>query len=180
MTIREVRNTVVRLLHEYLNRPVQLSDQASPEPQREDGSTDYPYIIYTATAPYISRNVLGDHSQREEGDRVVDVSREDVTATYSFTACSMNRDEDGDHIFGDDEALDLAERAIGWFRHVGCLSLSLAGVVVVEVMNVGNRTILEIDEVARRYGFDVQLRFTRMDEQTNPSIETPVIYQKKE
>lgn len=96
--------------------------------------------------------------------------REPAEATISVTAVSYDRDGDSSHIHGDDEALDLAERAMSWLLHIGRRELLLDGIAVVEVGNVQCRSNLMIDEVARQYGFDVRVRFDR-----TTTIDIPII-----
>ena len=66
-------------------------------------------------------------------------------------------------VLGEDEALELAETALGWFLHVGYDRLSGLGVTVVDASNVQERSFLQVDEEARRYGFDVSIRYVRTD-----------------
>lgn len=155
MIFRELRNAVVKDLSQYLKIPVVLSSQVNPE-------QEYPFMIYSATAPYIPENGLGEFRQiRDPDGRILEERREQPTCTFSFTACSMNREEPW--ILGEDEALELAESALGWFRHVGYDRLSGIGVTVVDASNVQERSFLQVDEEARRYGFDVTIRYVRRD-----------------
>lgn len=176
MTIRELRNTIVRLLYEALNVPVLLSDEVQPE-------EEYPYFIYTMTAPHSSAP-FGDHSKRVEdsleGPQVIDARKDHAEAVFSFTACSANREAAGTWISGEDEVEDLTERAVGWFLHGGYTSLMLAGITVMEVMDVGNRSFLEIDEIPRQYGFDVRIGYARIDEAAQGAVDHVVPIQKKE
>jgi len=158
----ELRNLLASRLADYLGRPVVLSEQVQPEP-------DYPFMAYTPTAPYINKGGMGNYINRlvegtaDDTAYLLNTRTEQAEAIFSFVACSLNRYENDVYIFGDDEAQAMAEKAVGWFLHVGYFELSLQGVVVLEVMNVGNRTVLEIDEAARRYGFDVRVRYARTD-----------------
>lgn len=176
MTVRELRNTVVRLLYEALSVPIVLSDEVQPE-------EEYPYIIYTMTTPH-SSGPFGDHSKRVEetpdGPQVIDQRKGHAEAVFSFTACSVNREAAGGWISGEDEAEDLTDRAVGWFLHGGYTPLMLAGIVVRDVMDVGSRSILEIDEIPRQYGFDVRLGYARVDEAAQGAVDHVVTIQKKE
>lgn len=155
MTFRELRNAVVKELSEYLKLPVVLSSQVNPE-------QEYPFLIYSSTAPYIPEAGMGEFRQvRDRDGRIHEVRKEQPTCTLSFTACSMNREEP--LVLGEDEALELAETALGWFLHVGYDRLSGLGVTVVDASNVQERSFLQVDEEARRYGFDVSIRYVRTD-----------------
>ena len=141
MTFVEMRNTLVKKLWDYLGCPVVLADQVQPE-------APFPFVVYSVTAPYIPGN-----------------------ETFSFTCCSMNRTgEDGAFVSGADEAAELADAAMGWFLHTGYMDISALGITIVEVGQVQDRTTLVIDEAARRFGFDVQIRYTREDTLKVPSI----------
>lgn len=176
MTIRELRNTVIRLLHEAMNVPVLLSDEVQPE-------EEYPYILYTMTTPHSSAH-FGDHSKRVEnspdGPQVIDTRKDHAEAVFSFTACSVNRNAGGEWVCGEDEVEDLTERAVGWFLHGGYMPLMLAGITVMDVMDVGSRSFLEIDEIPRQYGFDVRIGYARIDEAAQGAVDHVVPIQKKE
>ncbi len=173
MTQKELRNSLIEKLAGYIGRRVVLSDQTVPE-------SEYPYMYYQPVQPYIP--VGGASITREvvpgTGDFEQDIitrREEEAEGTYSFTACSRNRDAPDGYILGDDEALDLAERAQSFFLHAGEHILYDAGIVVVEVMGVFPRSGLEVDEIDRRYGFDVRLRYLRVDERRDGAIENGTI-----
>lgn len=173
MTQREVRNTIVRLLHAYLGGPkVVLADQTMPE-------ADYPYIYYQSIQQHIPGPYNLGHTTTD--GTITKHRREHAQASYSFTACSMNRtDPAGNKISGDDEAMNLADAAQGFFLFTGRQLLADAGVVVVNVENTQSRSATDGDETDRRYGFDVLLRYERRDSRTVPAMELPTIYMKEE
>lgn len=149
MMIRTVRNIICRRLHDFLGQPVLLHDQAAPE-------TRPPMVYYQPVGALIP---LGGASIWQDGG--MQYRREPTEGTISITAVSYDRDGRDARIYGDDEALELAERAMSWMLHIGRRELLLDGIAVVEVGNVQCRSNLIIDEVARQYGFDVRLRFER-------------------
>ena len=174
MTFLEVRNTLVSSLAVALGIPVLLSDQVQPE-------AEVPFIVYSITAPYASTGELGDHTQTviedEDGtEALIDNRREQPSATFSFTACSENRWDGEEYIYGDDEAQSITEKAIGYLLQGGYNE----GIVVAEVTNVGNRTTLIIDEAARRYGFDVRVRYTKDDQRRDDILQSVVTKEEKE
>lgn len=183
MNFLDVRNTVVKLLAKYLDRPVVLSDQVQPVEEA------YPFGYYNVLTPYTPTGEQGDYAQipNDDGVTVETTRREQPYATFSFTFCSVNRwttDDNGDeiepYIYGEDEAQRLAERAQGFFLHVAYNELSDLGIVVVEVTNTTNRTTLVVDEAARRYGFDVRVRYSRVESRTDNTVAGVAAYQKKE
>lgn len=158
MKVVDVRNKVVSGLHRYMDIPVNLSDQVSPE-------SKLPYIIYSVTCPYIPGNTLGHFSNKiDESGNLIQIRSEQAGMTMSFTICSQKRtEEDGSTVIGEDEAMELAERAQGWFLYAGRRFLS-PDIVVDSVENVASRSVLLVDEEANRYGFDVLLKYIREDE----------------
>ena len=73
---------------------------------------EFPYGYYSVLAPRIQTYTFGLREVVEREDGFALVRSEPVAATISFTFCSMNREsEDGGYIYGEDEALALAENA---------------------------------------------------------------------
>lgn len=171
MTFVEVRNKLIAHLWEYLGCPVVLSSQVQPE-------AEMPFGIYTVTAPYVSDGGLGDITERETEDGMEVTRMEMPSATFSFTFCSQDRiDPEGKPISGADEAETLASRAAGYFLHVGYDDFLRLGIAVVEVGQTQDRTVLLVDEAARRVGFDVRIRYTRQDTRLVSTVEEPRIIQ---
>ena len=157
MKLRQIRNAIVSGLSAYLGIPVVLSNQINPE-------LKYPFVIYSVTAPYIPEDGLGEYSSTGDGkEQTIETRREQPTCTMSFTVCSTDRDVDGESILGEDEALELAEKALGWFLHSGYWHISGRGIAVVDAGNIQERSVLQVDEEARRYGFDILIRYVRED-----------------
>lgn len=169
MKFKEVRNLIVSGLHEYMGLFVVLSNQLNPE-------MELPFIIYSVTAPYIPEGGTGDLQSIANEDGSVRVTRyEQPTCTFSFTVCSMDRQTKDGFVLGEDEALDLAEKAQGWFLHTGYEYISGKGLTVVDIANVQERSFLQVDEEARRYGFDVVIRYVRTDEMNVAGVKAATI-----
>lgn len=158
----EKRNALILALSKFVGCPVLMASQVEPE-------MEPPFIVYSITSDYTPDNGLGNYSLEDgstEGT-AVEVREEQPTTTMSFTACSINRIEEKDgervSILGADEALELATLAQGFFLHGGRYATQKAGFVVVDVTNATSRDALELDEMGRRFGFDVRLRYTRTD-----------------
>ena len=115
-----------------------------------------------------------------DGGTLTKYRREHAEATFSFTACSFNRQGKDGPISGDDEALELADRAQGFFLFAGRQLLADLGVVVVRVENTQSRSAFDTDETDRRYGFDVLFRYEREDKRAVPAISKPPITFTKE
>jgi hypothetical protein len=148
------------MMSAFLGVPVYLSDQIAPAPP-------LPYIYYTVTAPYIPISDIrgGIYYVSEDDGQTYHTRAEQAHCTISFTCCSENRWVDGAdpplYILGDDEAHELADRAIAYLQHQGYYDLADAGIIVVEVMNVSDRSLFGVDEESRQYGFDCRLRYAR-------------------
>ena len=174
MTFVQKRNALIAALHRAVRRPVLLASQVHPE-------AEPPFIIYSVLSDYLPDGGLGDMSTEdgEGGNDLVVVRAEQPSATFSFTACSINRciEQDGKtvNIFGADEALELATLAQGFFLHSGRYELEKAGFVLVEITNTTSRDALELDEMGRRFGFDVRLRYHRTDRLSVAAVEKPNI-----
>ena len=166
MRVVDVRDRVISGLHQYLDLPVILSDQVSPE-------SEMPYIVYSVTCTYIPGNTLGHFLHKiDDNGNFIQVRSEQAGMTMSFTVCSQSRlVEDGNTICGEDEAMDIAEQVQGWFLYTGRRFLS-PDIVVELVENVARRNVLMVDEEVNRYGFDVSLKYIREDMMDAGAIKT--------
>lgn len=168
MTIVQVRNAIVDGLEAHIRRPVKLSDQIDETPE-------YPYCYYSILAPRMSSHAFGLIEVQDGPDGAVLVRSEPVEASMSFTFCSQNRpSKRGRYIFGDDEALELAEKAHGFFLLNGHnISTEHGDVVIRDVGNVSGRSGFMVEDTVRRYGFDVRIAYVRTDEMPTVTIESP-------
>lgn len=100
---------------------------------------------------------------------------EPVNATMSFTACSQNRlSESGETIFGEDEALEVADKAHGFFLLNGHnIATEYGDIVIRDVGKVASRTGFLVEDTVRRFGFDVKIGYVRTDEMPVLTIEHP-------
>lgn len=176
MTPVFLRNQIVKLLWSYLKIPVILSDQAQPEAVP-------PFCIYSVTSPYSGGGELGDITNRDAEDpmELLEDRIEMPSATLSFTFCSENRTgEDGEEISGADEAEELADKAVGFFKQIGYDDFARLGICIVDVGPVQDRSTLMVDEESRRKGFDVRIRYTRTDTRTIQTVQHTTTIPKKE
>ncbi len=176
MTPVFLRNQIVKLLWSYLKIPVILSDQAQPEAVP-------PFCIYSVTSPYSGGGELGDITNRDAEDpmELLEDRTEMPSATFSFTLCSENRvEDDGEEISGADEAEELADKAVGYFKQVGYDDFARLGICIVDVGAVQDRSTLMVDEESRRKGFDVRIRYTRTDTRTIQTVQHTTTIPKKE
>lgn len=164
MSFVTLRNHLIEAIYEYMRIPVVLADQVDPE-------LEFPFIIYSVVTPYAPANTMGHYQETAQGDFITEIRREDPTCVLSFTVCSQNRKPDGQQIYGEDEAMAIAEKLQGWFLHSGYDSLAGCGAVVDGITNAQPRSFLQVDEEARRWGFDVTIRYVRTDERAIETIE---------
>lgn len=137
----ETRNTIIKMLHEHMGIPVIAGNNTQ-------NRKEYPFVDYS-----IITLVQFDG----QGNEVIEGLELDIKNTLelqpklsiSFNAYSRN----------ETEAYETAKMVSNYFRHIGHDELGWSGVVVVDVMDIMNRTILEVDKYEFRYGLDVMFRF---------------------
>ena len=175
MTEIEIRNALVKGLNEYLDGiEVYRSGQVSEE-------QPFPYIIYTVTATGGNGNTMGHFSACRKGDDAEEIREEQKSMTISLTVCSQNRtDREGKHIQGEDEAQEIAERAHGWFSHVGYDYFVKCGIVIADVMEVRGRNTLMGHEEANRKGFDVICNYISEERRDISTVSRAIAKRKKE
>ena len=131
---------------------------------------------YSFTACSRNRWVSEEPHETEESEsqESADEAHEGVIGE-DWTEEPMDETDEIEVIFGEDEALALAEKAQGWFLHVGAHFLRGHGIEIVEVFNVADRSSIEIDEMDRRWGFDIRIRYKRVDTRRDPAIDNGTI-----
>lgn len=166
MTFVQARNAVVAGLEAHLGCQVNLSDQIAGQPE-------YPYCYYSVLTPRAADHTLGLRDVREAPEGCILSRTERVAATMSFTLCSMNRETEDGYIYGEDEALELAEKANGFFLLNGHgISTDEGDVVVSNVGSVVPRNGFLVEDTVRRYGFDIKISYMRTDEMPASTIST--------
>jgi len=169
MTFVQARNAITDGLEVYLGCPVVLSDQTGDMP-------GFPYCYYSVLSTRASNHAFGlIGMQGNEKEGFKRLRSEPVTATMSFTFCGQNREtEDGGYISGEDEALELSEKAHGFFLLNGHNIVTEYGDVVINnVGSVVNRTGFVVEDAIRRYGFDIRFGYMRTDEMPTVTIKKP-------
>ena len=166
MTFVQARDAIVSALEAHIGHPVVLSDQIADRPE-------FPYCYYSVLTPRTSNHAFGLHEvvgDEEQGYR--HIRSEPVEATMSFTFCGQNREaEDGSYIYGEDEALDLAEKGHGFFLLNGhCIPVGSEDIVIRNVGSVAGRSGFVVEDTVRRYGFDVRLAYVRTDEMPTTTV----------
>lgn len=165
MTFRELTNSIIRLLANHLKIPIVKDNQTEEEPPM-------PYGYYSVLSHRQQSTDFGDCFYLPENDHITHVRQEQVNATFSFTFVSQSRETESGYIDGEEEALELAEKAVSFFNHVGYFALNKAGIVVDGIMDMGDRTFLKVDEMCYEYGFDVSVRYVRSEKRKEGIIET--------
>lgn len=168
MTFVQARNAIVEGLEAHLGCQVNLSDQIAEKPE-------YPCCYYSVLAPRITSHAFGLTELEETPEGFVRQRSEPVSATMSFTFCSENREApNGDYIFGEDEALELAEKAHGFFLLNGhCIVTEHGDIVIQNIGGVASRSSFLVTDTIRRYGFDIRFGYVRTDEMPTVTIKNP-------
>lgn len=164
MTFEQARNAIVSGLEAHIGCPVTLSEQIADIAQ-------YPYCYYSVLAPRISNHSFGlrEVVNTENGSMLI--RSEPVMATMSFTFCSENRETEDGYIFGEDEALALAEKANGFFLlNARCIYTEHGDIVINNVGSVASRSGFLVEDTIRRYGFDVRFCYVRTDEMPTTTV----------
>lgn len=167
MTFVQARNAIVSSLEAHLGCRVDLSDQIADMPE-------YPYCYYSVLAPRIPGYTFGLREIVESPDGLLLKRSEQVSATMSFTFCSTNRETEDGYIYGEDEALELAEKANGYFLlNAHNIQTEHGEVVISNAGVVANRSSFFVEDTIRRYGFDVRFSYVRTDEMPATLVERP-------
>lgn len=156
MEFTEVRNVIVEQLEQHLGCPVIASESLN--------QNEYPCCYYSVITPRASTHSFGLNKVQKEGDGFIISRSERVAATLSFTLCSQDRNTKDGFVFGEDEALSLAEKAHGFFLlNAHNIGTEHGDIVMNNVGPVAKRTSFVTDDYVRRYGFDVRLYYVRID-----------------
>ena len=167
MTFAQARNAIVSGLEAHIGCPVNLSEQIADIPV-------YPYCYYSVLAPRIQEYSFGLREIVEAPDEPLLVRSEQVSATMSSTFCSTNRETEDGYIFGEDEALELAEKANGFFLlNAHNIQTKQGEVVIVNVGSVASRSSFFVEDTIRRYGFDIRFSYVRTDMMPATLVEHP-------
>ena len=139
MTFVEARNAIIFGLENHLGCPVVLSEQIADV-------SDFPYSYYSVLASRISDHAFGLRGVVQETPDGYTLKRsEPVKASLSFTFCSENRESPDGYIFGEDEALELAEKAHRYFLLDAHNIITDTGEVVINnVGSVANRKAVRL------------------------------------
>lgn len=165
MTIVQARDAIWERLKAHVGCSIVLVDDTEDMPE-------VPYGYYSILAPRIASHIFGLTEIKETPDGFIRQRSEPVSATMSFTFCSKNRDAtDGGYIFGEDEALELAEKAHGFFLLNGHNIVTEYGDIVIQnIGGVASRSGFLVTDTIRRYGFDIRFGYVRTDEMPTTTI----------
>lgn len=166
MTIVQARDAIWERLQEHVGCRVVLADDIEEMPE-------VPYCYYSVLAPRITNHAFGLIEIEETPEGFIRRRSEPVSATMSFTFCSKNRDTPGGgYIFGEDEALELADKAHGFFLLNGHNIVTEHGDIVIQnIGGVTNRSGFLVTDTIRRYGFDIRFGYVRIDEMPTTTIQ---------
>ena len=167
MTFLQARDAIVSGLEAHIGCPVVLSDQIADKPE-------YPYCYYSVLTPRGSNHSFGLDELLKTPDGYKYTRSEQVTATMSFTFCSMNRETADGYIFGEDEAMSLSEVANGFFLlNAHNIQTEYGDIVIDNVGSSASRSGFLVEDTIRRYGFDIKLSYVRVDSMDTKTKEEP-------
>lgn len=167
MTIVQAREAIWERLKEHAGCPVILVEETQEIP-------DFPYCYYSVLAPRITDHAFGLTELVETPEGFIRRRSEPVSATMSFTFCSKSREVPGGYIYGEDEALELAEKAHGFFLLNGHNIVTKYGDIVIQnIGGVTNRSGFLVTDTIRRCGFDIRFGYVRTDEMPAETIQNP-------
>lgn len=156
-----IRNTIIKELYQYIQKPIIPNTNTQKRP-------GYPFADYSITAN-VGDSGEGNYSYSESGIDLKETLSLQNKISFSFNVYSK------DEI----ESYELAKNIWDWFRHIGVDVLSFNNIVVVDVMDIDNRTILEINKYEMRYGFDVIVRYKDSIEKIDITIDEYTITEKE-
>lgn len=165
MTIVQARNAIWERLKAHVGCPTVLADDI-------EEMLEVPYCYYSILVPRSTNHSFGLTEVKETPDGFIRQRSEPVSATMSFTFCSKNRDAPGgEYIYGEDEALELAEKAHGFFLLNGHNIVTEHGDIVIQnIGGVASRSSFFVTDTIRRYGFDIRFGYVRTDEMPTTTI----------
>lgn len=141
LELAKIRKTIIAGLYAKLARPVIRADGDGDVPE-------YPYVAYSITSPYIDS--YGHDAERwfnvPNGIGVERIKH--IENVFSFSAYAED----------EDDAQGLCLAIIEYFMREARDDLRDAGIVVVSVSGVQNRSVLLVEHYERRWGVDVRFR----------------------
>lgn len=146
--ISKLRNAFVRALYEDVGLPIVITDNNHKKPE-------YPFYSYKFTT--LRQNVGEAGVYKETFEKSLDERfKYDVVNTVEFqpnVIMSFNS-----YSLDYEECEYYAFKAFEWFKLRGRRLLSYENIVVVDVSNITDRTIMLVDNYEYRMGFDVTFR----------------------
>ena len=151
MTFAQARNAIVSGLEAHIGCPVNLSEQI-----RRYARNTHTAITAFSLREYRSiRSACGRLLKLPTG-RCSSVPNRCRLLCRSPFAARIGKPRDG-YIFGEDEALELAEKANGFFLlNAHNIQTEQGEVVIVNVGSVASRSSFFVEDTIRRYGFDIR------------------------
>jgi hypothetical protein len=161
MNYKEIRNSIVKRLHEYLQSPVVPTDNNQKKP-------DYPFVSYKFTTIFRGQ---GGHN------RITDmIPSDDPNFEYDIEVTHQEQPQMvlsvSTYSLDEVEAYELAIKAKNWFRFQGRDYLKANNIVVVGTSTIQDRTIHIVDNYEKRAGFDITLRTVSEQKMVIETIET--------
>ena len=154
-----IRNLIVKELHKHTGVPVIPEYEINKAPK-------YPYITYKISTPYDNTRNPIIKTTDVPGTNGFDKDTQETLYTQPKLHMTINA-----HSQDDIEAIECAKSAMDWLMHKGRVELEDSNIVVVETGNIIDKTIHIINNYEQRFGFDVEIRYTDIVENTMDTID---------
>lgn len=159
--MQTISKIIAKGIYDYTGLQVVPTDNPNKRPE-------YPYFSYKITSSLLNTGESGAY-EYSFVDSLNDKFKKDVLekvtiqqkVVVSFNSYSNNLMD----------SLQNALEAWDWFKLSGRHTLALDNIVVVNIGNIQDRTIVIVDNYEYRQGFDVELRVTREIENRLETIE---------
>ena len=158
-TPETIRNLIVEQLHKYTGIPVIPEYEIFKAPK-------YPYISYKITTAYMDTGNKIYKWDTAPGTEGFETDAKETLYTQPKLNIIINA-----YSQDDIEAMTYAKKCMDWLTHIGRVELEDHNIVVVDTSNIIDKTIHIVDNYEQRYGFDVEIRYTDIVENTIPGIE---------
>ena len=153
MNTTKIRDTLVFLLHKFLERPVIAKEQAAERPE-------YPYLAYKFITSGNEREGMGEIEYFPEGREVI---RKKVQVQHCLSFSAYGKTEA--------ETREFEEKAKKYLLIIGYQELSEKEIIPLRATEIQNRSVLETEEYEVRYGFDFFIRSTQIREKPAQPME---------
>lgn len=164
------RNIIIKNLHTHIGKPIIPNTVTENRPA-------YPFCDYSITALIMDKGI----EDQKYTDKIYAVGEEPEfeDLTNSITIQNKISFSINSYSTSETESYNLIKSAWNFFKHAGINILMNNNIAVVDVLNIQNRTILNVDDYEIRYGFDAIIRYKEVIDRTDLIVENYTITKKE-